>query len=222
MSALAGCELLIFDCDGVLVDSERLSIRAIVEVLRGAGIPATASMIEKHVGMKMADTLLRLAEETGHAIPAATVEGIWPATRAIFEVELRATPGIAGFLNATDAVRRCVASSSDPERIAVSLGLAGLAPRFGANLFSSSQVARGKPAPDLFLFAADRMGVDPGRCIVIEDSVHGVRAARAAGMTPFGYAGGSHVAPGHEQLLTEAGAEDVATDWGAMLKRLTA
>ncbi len=222
MSILAACDLLIFDCDGVLVDSELLSIKAIVEVLRGAGIPATLPMIEKHIGMKMADTLSRLAEETGHVIPAATVHEIWPVTRAIFEVELCATAGIESFLDATEAVRRCVASSSDPERIAVSLGLAGLARRFGANLFSSSQVSRGKPAPDLFLFAADRMGADPGRCIVIEDSVHGIRAARGAGMTPFGYAGGSHVSPGHERSLMAAGAKDVAVDWGDLLQRLTA
>ena len=222
MSILAACDLPIFDCDGVLVDSEHLSIKAIVEVLRGAGIPATLPMIQKHFGMKMADTLSRLAEETGRAIPAAAVEGIWPVTREIFEVQLCATPGIEAFLDATDAVRRCVASSSDPERIAVSLGLVGLAPRFGANLFSSSQVSSGKPAPDLFLLAADHMGADPRRCIVIEDSVHGVKAARAAGMTPFGYAGGSHIAPGHERLLTAAGAEDVAADWDGMLRRLAA
>ena len=170
----------------------------------------------------MANTLSRLADETGHAIPAAAVEGIWPVTRAIFEVELRAMSGIQAFLDATDAVRRCVASSSDPERIAVSLGLTGLVPRFGADLFSSSQVSRGKPAPDLFLLAAGRMAADPRRCIFIEDSVHGVRAARAAGMTPFGYAGGSHVAPGHGQLLAAAGAEDVAADGGGMLRRLAA
>ena len=212
MSILAACDLLIFDCDGVLVDSELLSIKAIVDVLRGAGVPATMPMIEKHFGMKMADTLTRLAEETGHEIPATTVAGIWPMTRGNFEAELRATSGIEGFLDATRAVRRCVASSSDSERIAFSLGLTGLAPRFGASLFSSSQVARGKPAPDLFLLAAERMGADPARCVVIEDSVHGIRVARAAGMKPFGYVGGSHVADGHERLLMAAGAEDVATD----------
>ena len=112
MSVLADCDLLIIDCDGVRVDGEHLSIQA-----RGS------------------------PRRPGHAIRAATVEGIWPVTRAIFEVELRATPGIEAFPDATGAVRRCVASSSDPERIAVSLGLIGLAPRVGQTDEIASVVA---------------------------------------------------------------------------------
>jgi HAD superfamily hydrolase (TIGR01509 family) len=213
--------LFIIDCDGVLVDSEVLAMRAMREVLNRAGVPATQAMVLRCFGMKQADALERIAIETGRLIPPEVVPGLWPATRQAFEGALRPMPGVAAVLDRIPAAKRCVASSSHPERIRTSLALAGLATRFddGA-LFSSHEVARGKPAPDLFLLAADRMGVPPARCAVVEDSVFGIEAACAAGMTPFGFAGGSHAQPGHDDALRAAGAVAVEHDWDRLGRRL--
>ncbi len=222
MSLLSDCDLLIFDCDGVLVDSEVLAVEAFVQVLNEAGVPVTTAMVEQCFGMKQTDLLLRMAEETGHDIPDSVAHDLWPATRAAFEQRLGPMPGVERFLQAVGPVRRCVASSSNPERIEASLALTGLKPLFGDAVFSSHQVARGKPAPDLFLFAATSMDADPGRCVVIEDSKFGIEGARAAGMTAFGFTGGSHIAPGHDAELTTAGASAVESTWDALLRRLTA
>lgn len=213
-------DLIVFDCDGVLVDSEVLSIGGVVSVLNEAGVPATYAMISRYFGMKQADIMLKVSEETGHDIPIAVSARIWPAIRDRFEAELRPMPGLADFLRRHPDVARCVASSSGPDRIRNSLRLTGLAPFFGENIFSSSQVARGKPEPDLFLFAAASMGVDPARCIVIEDSRFGVAGAIAAGMKAIGFAGGSHIEPHHAQALAEAGAVYVERDWEAIEARL--
>ena len=210
---LADYDLIIFDCDGVLVDSERLAVEAFVAVLREAGVPATADMVERRFGMKQADILLAIAEETERDIPDPVASAIWPATRQSFTRSLRAMPGIADFLAKTDGLKRCVASSSNPERIRLSLGLTGLDASFGEAVFSSHQVARGKPAPDLFLFAAANMGVEPARCVVIEDSIYGVQGAVAAGMRAVGFTGGSHIPPGHDADLAKFGAVAVEASW---------
>lgn len=217
---LAGCDLVIFDCDGVLVDSETLAVRAFSKVLQEAGVPVTPDMVERHLGMKQADILIAMSEETGRDVPFDVVERLWPATRLAFEQSLQPMAGIAAFLATMPPVKRCVASSSHPERIAVSLALTGLAEAFGASVFSSHQVARGKPAPDLFLFAAARMGCEPARCLVIEDSVFGVEGARAGGMRAVGFVGGSHIGAGHAERLAAAGAERVVTGWGALTASL--
>ena len=213
-------DLIVFDCDGVLVDSEVLSIGGLVAVLNEAGVPATYAMIARYFGMKQADIMLKVSEETGHDIPMEVSARIWPAIRDRFETELKPTPGLADFLRRHPDVPRCVASSSGPDRIRDSLRLTGLAPFFGENIFSSSQVARGKPEPDLFLFAAATMGVEPSRCVVVEDSRFGVAGAIAAGMTAIGYAGGSHIEPHHAEALAEAGALSVERDWEGVELRL--
>ena len=163
-------QMIVFDCDGVLVDSEVLSIRAMTGVLKDAGVPVTYGMIARYFGMKQADILIKLADETGANIGVEVAERIWPAIRDLFERELRPMPGVIEFLERHSEVKRCVASSSSPERIRNSLRLTGLTGYFNEAIFSSSQVARGKPAPDLFLFAAATMDVDPRSCVVIEDS----------------------------------------------------
>ena len=213
-------DLIVFDCDGVLVDSEVLSIGGVVSVLNDAGVPATYPMIARYFGMKQADIMLKVSEETGHDIPLDVSARIWPAIRDRFEAELKPMPGLADFLRRHPDMPRCVASSSGPDRIRNSLRLTGLAPFFGENIFSSSQVARGKPEPDLFLFAAASMGFEPGRCTVIEDSRFGVAGAIAAGMTAIGFSGGSHIEPHHERALAEAGALYVERDWEAIEARL--
>jgi HAD superfamily hydrolase (TIGR01509 family) len=215
-------DLVIFDCDGVLVDSEVLSVEAMAQVLRAAGVPASEGMIARCFGMKQADILMRIATETGVDIPPEVPERLWPATRALFERSLKPMPGVEGFLMQLGDHKRCVASSSSPERIRVSLKLAGLDRFFGDDIFSSHQVARGKPAPDLFLFAAASMGIEPQRCVVIEDSIFGVEGARAAGMTAYGFGGGSHIQPGHEDTLLAGGAVAVEKSFDAISRRILA
>jgi HAD superfamily hydrolase (TIGR01509 family) len=189
-------------------------------VLDEAGIPATYEMIARYFGMKQADIILKVSEETGHDIPMDVSARIWPAIRDRFETELKPMPGLADFLRRHPDTPRCVASSSGPDRIRNSLRLTGLLPFFGENIFSSSQVARGKPEPDLFLFAAASMGVDPTRCVVIEDSRFGVMGALAAGMRAIGYTGGSHIEPHHGAALAEAGALYVEASWDVIEQRL--
>jgi HAD superfamily hydrolase (TIGR01509 family) len=215
-------DMIIFDCDGVLVDSEVLSVEAMRQVLNEAGVPVTAEMIARCFGMKQADILLRIEEETATAIPAGVAESLWPATRRLFERDLQPMPGIVAFLTQLDGVKRCVASSSNPERIRVSLALTGLDRFFGESIFSSHQVARGKPAPDLFLFAAQSMGAEPRRCIVIEDSIFGVQGARAAGMQAFGFGGGSHIQAGHSEILLAGGATAVEKSYEALARLILA
>ena len=213
-------DLIVFDCDGVLVDSEVLSIGGLVSVLNDAGIPADYPMIARYFGMKQADIMLKVSEETGHDIPLDVSARVWPAIRERFEAELKPTRGVADFLRRHPDTPRCVASSSGPDRIRNSLRLTGLLAFFGENIFSSSQVARGKPEPDLFLFAAASMGIDPARCVVIEDSRFGVAGALAAGMKVIGYTGGSHIEAHHATALAEAGALYVENSWDAIEARL--
>jgi beta-phosphoglucomutase-like phosphatase (HAD superfamily) len=141
---------------------------------------------------------------------------------ALFRCELKSVRGISqvvSVLRSTD-YPRCVASSSSPERIALALDLAGLRDDFGPNVFSSTQVRRGKPAPDLFLYAADAMGFPPSRCIVVEDSVNGVKAAMSAGMPALGFLGGSHCPPNHGEHLTRAGANRICRDASELMHSL--
>lgn len=214
----AAIGLVVFDCDGVLVDSEVLAVRALVDVLGDAGVPATPAMIGRCFGMKQADILHRVEQETGVAVPPETAGLVWPATRALFGRELRPMPGVAAFIEGLGATPRCVASSSSPERIRFSLAQTGLDRFFGEAVFSSHQVARGKPAPDLFLLAAQTMGVPPESCLVVEDSVFGIQAARSAGMRAIGFLGGSHIEPGHEARLRGSGADACEQNWAGVAR----
>jgi HAD superfamily hydrolase (TIGR01509 family) len=212
LARAGSCDLIIFDCDGVLVDSEPLSARGFRAVLSEIGVEIPSGVIENAIGLKQADIFARIAAATGRTISPDTIAQLWPRTRALFEAELQATAGLAPFLDQLETPR-CVASSSHLERIRLSLKLTGLERYFGDAVFSTHQVARGKPAPDVYLYAARTMGADPARCVVIEDSLPGVRGARAAGMTPIGFLGGGHIRPGHDRLLTEGGAVLTTESW---------
>jgi HAD superfamily hydrolase (TIGR01509 family) len=196
--------LLIFDCDGVLVDSEPLSCQIDADVLTGLGIPYTAAEIARDfVGVSLKDMIARIAAERG-PLPEDLGERINRALFARFETDLRPVEGVREAILALPH-RRCVASSSVPERIALSLRVTGLDDLFD-DIFSSVQVARGKPAPDLFLHAAARMGADPADCLVIEDSVAVAGAAMAAAGMRVIFTGGGHCGPGHGDRLRDAGA----------------
>jgi HAD superfamily hydrolase (TIGR01509 family) len=201
--------LVIFDCDGVLVDSELIGCRVEAEELARAGIAITAeAILERFTGATAAETFQTLAAEHGRALPDSFVERVKAEIRAAFSRELQAIAGVAAALERI-ALPVCVASSSDPLRIEHSLRTVGLLERFAPHVFSAAEVARGKPAPDLFLHAARRMGAVPGECVVIEDSDRGVEAGVAAGMRVLGFAGGSHCRQGHGARLKALGAEPV-------------
>jgi HAD superfamily hydrolase (TIGR01509 family) len=158
--------------------------------------------------MSSASMFAIIEQEHGIKLPADFAERAAQRILEAFDERLRPIPGIAELL-AGLATRMCVASSSEPPRIRHSLTLAGILHHFDPHIFSATQVKRGKPAPDLFLFAAACMGLPPARCLVIEDSVAGVTAARAAGMSVLGFTGGSHCLDGHAEKLRRAGASDV-------------
>ncbi|HTQ99721.1 MAG TPA: HAD family phosphatase [Candidatus Acidoferrum sp.] len=180
-------ELVIFDCDGVLVDSERITNRVFAQMLNELGLPVTVEdMFEQFVGHSMQHCLGLITDMLGQAPPKSFVEAYKVRTRAALEVELAAVAGIEEVL---DEIRLpyCVASSGDHEKMRTILGITGLWPRFDGKLFSVTEVSRGKPFPDVFLLAAERLGVDPSACAVVEDTPVGVAAGVAAGMTVFGY-----------------------------------
>jgi HAD superfamily hydrolase (TIGR01509 family) len=181
-------ELVVFDCDGVLVDSERLAVRTEAEILGSLGWPLTeAEVIERFVGRSAEYMHAQIQAQLGR--PIDWEKEFETRYRKVFERELRPVEGIAETLRALET-SSCVASSGTHARIRFSLGLTGLLEHFQGRIFSAQDVARGKPAPDLFLYAADHMGVRPEACAVVEDSPAGVEAALAAGMAAFAFAGG--------------------------------
>jgi HAD superfamily hydrolase (TIGR01509 family) len=199
--------LIIFDCDGVLVDSEAISCRTHADVLTRHGYPITSEQVsERFLGRSTKQANLEIETELGRKLPEAYHGDLQDELFRAFEADLEAIRGIHDVLDVvTQAV--CVASSGSHQRMQVSLGSTGLYERLAPNIFSASQVKNGKPAPDLFLFAAKEMGVAPERCVVIEDSLAGIAGARAAGMTVFGFHGGSHCGDGHAETLRKAGAD---------------
>lgn len=204
-------ELVIFDCDGVLVDTERLSVRIDGEVLADLGIPmSTQEVIDRFVGRTEDYWRAEVSRLLGREVSKEEFAAYDPWYRAAFEAELTAIDGIAEAIDALEqrGIRTCVASSGTHERMDFTLGHTGLYPRFEGRIFSATQVAEGKPSPLLFLFAAEQMGVPPRHCLVIEDSRYGVQAARAAGMRVVGYSGS--VVPA--EALHQEGAHVVIDD----------
>ncbi len=206
-TASTAFELVIFDCDGVLVDSERLSNQVFADMLGEIGIAVTLDyMYDNFMGHSMAHCLELVASLLGRPPGPGFADTYRRRLRQAFEADLQAVSGIAAAL---DAIGRpyCVASSGDHDKMRTTLGITGLLPRLEGKLFSVTEVARSKPAPDIFLHAAKRHGIAPAACLVIEDSPVGVTAAVAAGMTVFGYAALTPAA-----RLTAAGCERVFCD----------
>ena len=198
--------LIIFDCDGVLVDSEVISCRAHAETLTRHGYPITSDQVLKRfLGVSDREARQTIENEMGRKLPEDFEAQMKQAALQRYASDLGAIAYV-GEAIAAIALPKCVASSGTPEKIRHGLTCAGLYDKLAPHIFSAVQVARGKPAPDLFLFAAEQMKAEPSQCIVIEDSVPGVTGARAAGMTVLGFHGGSHCLPGHAELLRAAGA----------------
>ena len=183
-------ELVIFDCDGVLVDSERIAVRVEAELLAELGWPLSqAEIVERFMGRTTEYMDEAIEAQLGSRLPGDWRDQFQRRYREAFAAELVPVDGVLDALDQI-AVPTCVASSGSHDKLRFTLGHTGLYERFEGRIFSGYEVANGKPAPDLFLHAAARMGAGPARCAVVEDSLYGVLAARAAGMRVFGYVGG--------------------------------
>jgi len=201
--------LVIFDCDGVLVDSELIFARVLAECLVGVDFPTT---IEEAIilgfGTNRAALSAAVATRFGRALPDTFFETFAARSAAAFELELSPMAGVEDLLAAL-ALPRCVASNGHLVRVRQRLAMTGLLPFFDPHVFSAIQVTAGKPAPDLFLFAAEQLGAAPEDCIVVEDSIPGVEAAVAASMPVVGFCGGGHCPEGHGDRLIAAGCSQV-------------
>lgn len=208
-SRLPETDLVIFDCDGVLVDSEELSCRCLSDALGQIGVEmSTEQALKLFLGRSTA-AVVEYCRTAGQPVPANFLTDLAGRVRETFRSQLKPIQGVGAVL-AELSLPHCVASSSDLERVRFSLELTGLAAYFGQRLYTSQMVRRGKPAPDLFLHAAGEMGCVPRRTLVIEDSVSGVMAAKAAGMKVWGFVGGAHYrARDGNSLLQEAGASRI-------------
>lgn len=189
--------LVIFDCDGVLIDSELISATVLVDQLRLQGVNADLAFVFRNcLGRSFPAVAENVASFSGRPLPADFENQYRSALLRSFETGLRPVPGVVDVLDGL-RIPYCVATGSGTERAARSIAIAGLGDRVRDRLFTASMVARGKPAPDLFLLAAEKMKTAPEECLVIEDSDLGVLAARAAGMQVWRFTGGSHFVAGY-------------------------
>lgn len=218
----ASPRLVIFDCDGVLVDSESIACRVLSRELNALGLPLTPNdCLDRFTGITMAAVMARIENMLGRPLPEDFEETLQRKDFEAFETELRPVPGVIDMLPRL-TVPRCIASSGAIAKMQLTLTATGLLPHFAPHLFSAQMVERGKPAPDLFLYAAARMGAEPASCVVVEDSAAGIEAALAAGMDVLGFAGGSHGGAEYAAMLRATGAATVFDDMSdlpALLER---
>lgn len=216
--------LIIFDFDGVIADSEVLSNTVLAECLSEAGVPTTRDdSYRLYMGRRMPEIIAAAEAARGERLPPQFAGDFEARTLARFRSELRVVAGASDYIAEFPQLARCIASSSTPARLALSLDVLGLREVFGSNVFSALEVPRGKPHPDIFLHAAQMMGCDPEACLVIEDSAGGVQAALAARMTVIGLLAASHIRDGHGDTLKQAGAHVIAKDFaevGAITRRV--
>ncbi|PRY24877.1 HAD superfamily hydrolase (TIGR01509 family) [Aliiruegeria haliotis] len=186
-------ELVIFDCDGVLIDSELISARMLVAELANWQVDVDLAYVVHHfLGRSYPVVISQIRKEFGLELPPEFEADYRARLLAAFDEELEEMPGVREVIAAL-AVPCCVATSSSPPRVERALEIVGMSGLFGDRVYTASEVSRGKPAPDLFLHAAAKMGAAPKRCLVIEDSLNGVRAGLSAGMTVWQFTGGSHM-----------------------------
>lgn len=182
--------LIIFDCDGVLVDSEVIANAVMAEEITALGWPvSTDDCLKNFKGSHLDDVMAVIEAKIGRALPEDWLPNLRAKSDLAFRADLQPVPGVHEVLDRLSelGLPHCVASQGPHEKMAVTLEVTGLKPRFEGRVFSAYEVARGKPHPDLFLHAAETMGHAPRQCVVIEDSPLGVQAAKAAGMRIFGY-----------------------------------
>lgn len=217
-------DLVVFDCDGVLVDSEIIAARIEADLLTAAGYEIDAAeLAERFAGLTFTDILLRIEAESSIPFQASLIGEAEALTDRRLRAQVRAIDGAAEAV-ASVSSPRCVCSNSSAERLDAMLTKTGLRQFFEGRVFSAldTPMHRPKPSPDVFLMAAEALKADPARTYVIEDSVHGVAAARAAGMRAIGFTGAAHSYPGHADRLTEAGAATVIRRWSDFPRVLAA
>ncbi|MGV8936297.1 MAG: HAD family hydrolase [Allorhizobium sp.] len=208
---MSGFDLTIFDCDGVLVDSEIIAAEVESGLLNEAGYPISVEeMGERFSGMTWKNILLAIEKEVDIPLSASLIDKSEALLDARLARDVQIIDGVQYALSRLPGPR-CICSNSSAERLDMMLTKVGLKELFAPNIFSAKTLGpdRVKPKPDIFLYGAEKFGVKPDRCVVIEDSVHGVHAARAAGMRVIGFTGASHTYPSHADRLTDAGAETV-------------
>ncbi|RUW62269.1 HAD family hydrolase [Mesorhizobium sp. M7A.F.Ca.US.008.03.1.1] len=211
-------DLVIFDCDGVLVDSEIIAARVEAELLTLAGYEISAEeLAETYAGLTFKDIMMRVEEKSSIPFQVSLIDRAEELVDRKLRSDVRAIDGVREAVAAV-TVPRCVCSNSRSERIEFMLEKVHLLPFFTDRIFSAMETPTGKtkPAPDVFLFAAEKLSANPANTFVIEDSVHGVHGARAAGMRVIGFTGAAHSYPGHADALTEAGAETVIRRWAEL------
>jgi HAD superfamily hydrolase (TIGR01509 family) len=212
--------LLIFDFDGVIADSEGLANEVLARYATELGAPMSEqNALERFAGKRIGDVTASVEQLVGGPLPGFADELLRRTLKA-FETGLREVRGVGAFLHEHRDLPRCIASSSAPKRIEFCLSLLKLGSYFGDNIFSADQVARGKPYPDIFLLAANRMNADRTTAVVIEDSPGGVQAALAAGMRVIGLLAATHLGHDHREKLRAAGAEMLAADYNEVSKIL--
>jgi HAD superfamily hydrolase (TIGR01509 family) len=213
--------VVIFDCNGVLVDSEPIANAVLSRALASIGVKAPPQALARRFsGRRPADIFYAVEQNTGRRLPKNFVERVSDEILRRLPTELRPIPHVTRALTWIRGPK-AVASSSPLERIQLSLEVTDLIGYFCGRLFSASRVKRGKPAPDLFLMAAQQMQVSPSKCIVVEDSVPGITAAAAAGMTPIAFVGGSEAAGHLAGELSNAGARAIIADMRHLHETIT-
>ena len=214
---MSSFKLIIFDCDGVLVDSEGITTQVFIDMLAEAGVDITLEeVMNQYVGMPMPDGLALLAKQYGFTPPADFVERFYRNSMVVLADQLQPVPGIKTVIGQLQ-LPFCVASNSRVEKVRAMLSITGLLASFEGNIFTACQVKNPKPAPDVYLYAAKVFNTDPSDCLVIEDTPVGVSAAKAAGMTVYGY---SAITPA--QRLWDAGVHtvfNVMSDLPLLIKR---
>ena len=205
---------LIFDFDGVIADSESIANTVLAEAVSELGHPTTLDQaLSRYMGRRWVEAVAEIEAAIGKPLPDNFSDQLKLATLARFRTDLKEVSGAQAFIRRFSHIPRAIASSSSIDRLQLCLSVLALEAEFGPHVFSADMVARGKPHPDIFLFAAAKLGVSPKECLVIEDSAGGIRAAVAAGMTAVGLSAASHIRDGHDLKLRDAGAVHLAQSW---------
>lgn len=205
---------LLFDFDGVVADTEWISNTILAEGLSSLGLPTTFEQsLERYGGRNWPDTEALIERSIGRKLDTGFVAGLEDIMHKRFVTDLKEVEGLSAFVSRFSDLPRCIASSSGLPYLTHALDVIRLTQLFGTHVYSATMVANGKPHPDVYLFAADKIGIQPSNGIVIEDSPVGVRAGVAAGMTVIGLCAGKHIRPGHEVRLREASAHHISQTW---------
>lgn len=221
-----GIRAVIFDLDGCLVDSETMSLDILAEEMTAEGVPSTPDDLRRRfLGVSIQSIVAHVAQAAGRELRPDFAQRFEDRLLGRYESGLPLMPGATDLLDALEArgITTAIATGGSLRRLRATLQMSGLADRFGDRAFSADEVRRGKPAPDLFLLAAERLGIKPASCAVMEDSPHGIAGARTAGMHIVGFVGGSHLdglREDHARRLRDAGADVVLDDLSSMLTAL--